>query len=137
MFSSDRDEYRKIFFDAWHKHKSQQVLEPLEAQLVEIILLHPEYQPILNDPENNQTKDFDSSNPFLHMSLHLGIREQVSTNRPAGIKEIYLQLCEKHQDIHAAEHKLMEFLAKTLWESQKTGKMQEEKEYLEGLKKLV
>lgn len=136
MFSSDRGEYRKIFFDAWHKHKEKKLLEPLEAQLIEIILLHPEYQTVLDDPANNQTKDFNASNPFLHMSLHLGIREQVSTNRPAGIKEVYLQLSDKYQDVHKAEHKMMEYLAKLLWDAQQSGKMPDETEYLEGLKKL-
>lgn len=135
MFSNDRDEYRKVFFDAWQKHKNAEMLEPLESQLVEIILLHPEYQKIL-DNEDFQTKDFESENPFLHISLHLGIREQITTNRPVGIKDVYLNLCKKYQDIHLAEHKMMEFLAQTLWNAEKNGKMPEEMSYLEGLKKL-
>ncbi len=136
MFSSDRDEYRKIFFDAWQKHQDKQPLTPLESQLIEIIMMHPEYHTILGDPEVYQTKDFDESNPFLHMSLHLGIREQISTNRPHGIKEVYKQLCEKYRDIHTAEHKMMEHLAKTLWEAQQKGKMPDEAAYLDGLNKL-
>lgn len=136
MFSSDRNEYRKVFFAAWQKYKSKQPLEPLEAQLVEIILLHPEYQTILDNEENNLLKDYDASNPFLHLSLHLGIREQVSTNRPAGIREAYQQVCEKYKDVHIAEHKMMEYLAKTLWDAQQNGKMPDEASYLEGLKKL-
>lgn len=136
MFSSDRNEYRKVFFDAWQKHKNNQVLEPVEAQLIEIISLHPEYHAILNDPDNHQEKDYDASNPFLHMSLHLGIREQISTDRPTGIKQIYKDLCQKYQDVHMAEHKMMEHLAKTLWDAQQSGKMPNETIYIEGLKKL-
>ena len=136
MFSNNRDEYRKVFFDAWQKHKTQQIVEPLEAQLIEIMLLHPEYHAVLDNPENHHAKDFDSSNPFLHMSLHLGIREQVATNRPAGIREVYLDLAEKYQDIHVSEHHMMEYLAAVLWEAQKNGKMPDEADYLEGLKKL-
>lgn len=136
MFSHDRDEYRKVFFESWRKHQTEQFLEPLEGQLVEIMLLHPEYHALLNQAENYQTKDFSEDNPFLHMSLHLGIREQVATNRPAGIREVYLQLCEKNQNVHLAEHQMMEYLATVLWEGQKNGKMLDEQEYLEGLKKL-
>lgn len=136
MYSSDRNEYRKFFFDAWQKHKTKQVLEPLESQLIEIMLSHPEYHGILNDPENNQAKDYDASNPFLHMSLHLGIREQIATNRPNGIKQVYLTLCEKYADVHMTEHKMMEYLAKILWDAQQDKKMPDEVEYLEGLKKL-
>jgi hypothetical protein len=137
MFSSDRDDYRKVFFEAWRKHKEKQVLEPLEGQLVEIILMHPEYHTLLNDPQNNQSKSFDEENPFLHLSLHLGIREQVSTNRPAGIKQIYQALLEKYRDVLTVEHKMMEHLAKTLWDAQKNGQMPDESIYLEGFKKIA
>lgn len=136
LYSNDRDEYRKIFFDAWAKHKKQEPLQPLEAQLVDIMMHHPEYHAILDDPENNRTQNFESGNPFLHMSLHLGIREQVATNRPAGIREVYLNLCKKSDDVQVAEHRMMEYLAKVLWEAQQSGKMLDEATYLEGLQKL-
>ncbi len=136
MFSSDRDEYRKVFFEAWKKYKSEHALTPLEMQLVEIMLSHPEYHAVFENSETNQEKDFDSANPFLHISLHLGVREQVSTNRPSGIRDVYQQLCEKYHDVHIAEHKMMEFLGKILWDAQQNGAMPDEAEYLEGLKRL-
>ena len=137
MNLSDREASRKIFFDAWHKYTTNQALEPLESEIIRIILCHPEYQVILNDPASNQSKNFDDSNPFLHLGLHLGIREQVSIDRPAGVAEIYQQLCKKHRDPHVAEHKFMEYLAKVLWEAEQHGKMIETQDYLAGLKKLL
>jgi hypothetical protein len=133
---SERDEMRKIFFESWRKHQEKLPLEPLEAELVKIILAHPEYHNLLADEENTLTQEPDEHNPFLHLSLHLGLHEQLATNRPHGIREIYAQLCKKHHDVHAAEHKIMECLAQILWDAQRTGKMPEEQVYLEKLKKL-
>ncbi len=130
MFSTDRDQLRKVFFDAWQKYKQHLPIEPLEAQLIEIMLLHPEYHSVLDQPDNFHLHDFAESNPFLHMSLHLAIREQVNTNRPAGIQAIYQQHCVKSQDAHIAEHIMMDCLAEVLWQAQQDGKMPDEENYL-------
>lgn len=137
MTQSDRNEARKIFFTAWQKHQAQTPVEPLEAQIIEIILQHPEYHHLLNDLENNLDKDFTEENPFLHLSLHLALREQVSTNRPAGIQSIYQTLLNKHGDTLFVEHKMIEVLAVILWKSQRSGSMSSEEEYLENLRKLL
>lgn len=137
MFSSDRDDYRTVFFSTWKKHQANEPLEPIEAQLLQLILAHPEYHDILEEPELFKDKNFDSDNPFLHLSLHLGIREQIATNRPAGIREAYQGLCEKYKDLHTAEHQMMEHLGKTLWEAQRNGSMPDEAAYLEGLRRLL
>jgi hypothetical protein len=136
MFSNDRNELRQVFFAAWGKHQQQLPIEPLEAQLIEIMLLHPEYHHILNDPENFQAENFDAENPFLHLSLHLAIREQVSTDRPAGIKEFYKTLCQKTGDALVAEHQMMDCLADILWQAQQSGTMPAEEVYLASLQKL-
>lgn len=131
----DRMEMRKVFFEAWRKHKENLLLEPIEAQLIDIMLLHPEYHEWLNQSEDYQTADFKEHNPFLHLSLHLALREQLSTNRPEGITEIYAKLCKKFQDQHVAEHKMLACLEEILWEAQTSGKMPEEKVYLEKLRR--
>jgi len=135
MFSNDRNHLRKFFFAAWQKHVAKKLLEPLEAQIVKVILTHPEYQETFNNADN-QDKDFVGVNPFLHMSLHLAIHEQISTNRPKGIAEIYKTLSVKFSDVHVAEHAMMECLAEMLSEAQVSGKMPDESVYLENLKKL-
>ena|SRR5579872_5118576 len=136
MYSAERHELRNVFFEAWRKYENQLVIEPLEEKIVNIILKHPEYHVLLNDKEYSHTKDFVEANPFLHMSLHLALDEQINTNRPFGIQTIYRNLCIKFSDTHLAEHQMMECLAEILWEMQRSGKMIDEKEYLENLKKL-
>jgi hypothetical protein len=136
MFSTDRNELRKVFFDAWHKHQHQQPIEPLDAQLIDIMLLHPEYHALLSNPEKFQAEDFPEANPFLHMSLHLAIREQISTNRPAGITAIYDRLCRKLGDPLMVEHRMMECLGEILWQAQQNNTMQDEAIYIEVLRGL-
>ncbi|WP_204318325.1 DUF1841 family protein [Serratia marcescens] len=42
--------------------------------------------------------ELGETNPFLHMGLHLAVREQVATDRPQGIRTVYTKLIEKYQD---------------------------------------
>jgi hypothetical protein len=135
--SNEREKMREVFFAAWRKHQQQLLLEPLEAQLIEIILWHPEYHALLEDPENVGQQNFAEANPFLHLSLHLAIQEQVVTDRPKGIQKIHKKLCEKFGDRHIAEHHMMECLADLLWQAQQSGKAPDEQFYLEKLRGLV
>jgi hypothetical protein len=132
MFSTDRAERRNVFFEAWRKHKLELPLTELEGQLVVIILDHPEYHAILDDPENFIEEDFNAENPFLHMSLHLAVREQIATDRPPGIKTIYLNLRTKLLDALKVEHTMMYCLS----EAQERNAMPDERNYLETLKSL-
>ncbi|MGD8569735.1 MAG: DUF1841 family protein [Gammaproteobacteria bacterium] len=123
MLDIDRDQSRQMFFTAWEKHCKQQVMEPVEAMFVEAILLHPEYHSLLENPEQSRDKDYfpemGETNPFLHMSLHIAIKEQISINQPPGIKDHYQRLLEIHQDAHEVEHLIMECLAEMIWQVQR------------------
>lgn len=135
MFSSERNELRMLFFSAWEKYKNKLTISELEGQIVELILAHPEYHPFFEDIEN-QNKDFKEANPFLHLSLHLAIRDQIKLNRPAGIQTIFQNLAKKYSNELQAEHEMMTCLEYVLWEAQRSGRMPDEGEYLECLNKL-
>lgn len=137
MFSNQRNELRQVFFASWQKHCNQLPIEPLEKQIIEVMMQHPEYHALLNQPEQYQEKEFAEENPFLHMGLHLAAREQMNTNRPAGIQEVFHQLNQKLNDSHLAEHKIIECLANILWEAQQKGMMPDEKHYLVCLQQLI
>jgi hypothetical protein len=112
----------------------------LEAQLAAVIAEHPEYIAWLESGEGALSAEFTpeggQENPFLHMGLHLAIREQVATNRPAGIAAIHQKLAGRLGGAHAAEHAMLEPLAETIWEAQRQGQVPDEQVYLERLKKL-
>lgn len=135
-----REQLRRMYLDAWRKFSARQPLEPLEAQLAAVIAEHPEYVEWIEAGEaaiaTEFTPESGRQNPFLHMGLHLAIREQVATNRPAGIADIHRKLTAKLGDAHAAEHTMLEALAETLWESQRDNRAPDEQAYLEKLRAL-
>lgn len=124
LFNPSRDEVREFFFGTWQKFRQQQVLTDLEKIALSVIHLHPEYHEILDKPEQYRQRayypEMGETNPFLHMSLHLSILEQLSINQPTGITAIYTQLKSKHQDEHAAQHDLLDCLAETIWQAQRS-----------------
>jgi hypothetical protein len=125
--------------NAWQRRRDALPLEPLDAQIADVIELHPEYQAQLEDPGTTSESfavEQGRSNPFLHMGLHLAIREQVGTRRPAGIEAVHLRLSRQLGDVHAAEHRMIEVLAETLWEAQRAGIAPDEQRYLERLRRL-
>ncbi|WP_455207288.1 DUF1841 family protein [Kaarinaea lacus] len=140
MFDVDRNQSRQMFFRAWQKHGNKEVLEPMEIMVVNVIQLHPEYHKLLENPEANQDKDYfpemGETNPFLHMGLHIAIKEQISINQPFGIKHHYQRLLQKHQDPHVVEHQIMECLAQMIWEAQRSNSFPDNEAYLACLKSL-
>jgi hypothetical protein len=136
----NREQMRLMYLEAWRKFRARTPLEPLQAQLAAVIAEHPEYVPWLESGEGALSAEFTPEggreNPFLHMGLHLAIREQVATNRPAGIAEIHQKLSARLGGVHPAEHAMLEPLAEALWEAQRFGRMPDEQAYLERLRKL-
>jgi hypothetical protein len=135
----NRDQMRRLYLEAWRKFNARAPLEPLEAQLAAVIAEHPEYVTWLESGEAALNTEFTPEggreNPFLHMGLHLAIREQVTTNRPAGITDVHQKLSTR-LGAHEAEHAMLQPLAETLWEAQREGRMPDEEVYLERLRKL-
>jgi len=131
---------RKVFFDAWKKHRAQEKLEAMETILVQIITLHPEYHALFEN-EENLLQDFPSAtgepNPFLHLSLHLAIQEQLSLQHPAELTDLYQKLVGKHSDVHKAEHQIMECLSEMIWQAQRSQGMADENQYIDCIRKKV
>ncbi|MEK6748524.1 MAG: DUF1841 family protein [Pseudomonadota bacterium] len=141
MFDLKRDQLRGYYVAAWQKHLAAQPLEPLEAQIVEVILLHPEYHALLNSGVDAVGRDYNApfgeQNPFLHMGLHLALREQLAMDRPAGLRALYRQVVAKVGDEHSAAHRMHACLAETLWEAQQHKALPDESAYLERVRGLL
>jgi hypothetical protein len=135
-----REQLRRRYLEAWRKFSAREPLEPLEGQLAAVIAEHPEYISWLEAGEAALGAEFTPEggreNPFLHMGLHLAIREQVSTDRPAGISAIHRELATRGGSAHEAEHRMIETLAEALWEAQRSGRAPDELAYLERLRRL-
>lgn len=130
-----RDQLRQSYAQAWTKHLARVPLTPLEALIADVLVLHPEYQTLVRDPDTAVAFDpaagGPQENPFLHMGLHLAVREQLSIDRPPGVRALHESLEARLGDAHDAEHALMESLAETLWEAQRSGRAPDETRYLD------
>ncbi len=136
-----REQLRQSYADAWRKRLAGSPLTPLEAMIADVIELHPEYQPMVGNAraavDLESAADSAAENPFLHMGLHLAVREQVSIDRPPGIRELQRLGASRLGDLHGAEHSLMEALAETLWEAQRAGRPPDEARYMELARRRV
>lgn len=139
IFGSDRNQLRKMYVDAWQKSTAGDLMSPLESQIARVIEDHPEYQPAMTAEmlDESFSPEGGKTNPFLHMGLHLAVREQVATNRPAGITQAFESLLAKTGDPHTAEHQAIDCLAEALWTAQNNNTAPDEQAYLESLRSLT
>lgn len=141
MFGNNRSEIRKVFIDAWRKQQAGEPMSALEQMIAGVVAQHPEYQRLIEHPDQALERDFlpegGETNPFLHLGMHISLQEQITTDRPAGIALLYRQLVLKSGDAHSADHQLMECLGRMLWEAQSNGRMPDEQAYLQCVRRLL
>ena len=129
-----REQLRRTYAETWAKHLARSPLTPLEALIADVIGAHSEYQSIVADADTALAFEPDASgaadNPFLHMGLHLAVREQLSIDRPPGIRDLHRQLQARYGESHLAEHALMEALGEELYLARRNAIAPDEKRYL-------
>jgi len=137
VFTPTRDEARALFFETWRKFKVGVALEGLETTVIGVLTAHPEYHAILEQPERHRHADYRPDdgqvNPFLHLSLHLAVEEQLSIDQPRGIRSRYQELVARLGSEHDAKHRIVECLAETVWQAQRRGGAFDERVYFDCL----
>ena len=122
MFDPSREQARNFLFDLWAKHRAGEALTPLESLALSVLLEHPEYHRVLEERERHLEREWRSeageTNPFLHVSMHLAIEEQLSIDQPPGIRAAVRAL-EKRLGSHEARHEAMDCLAEMVWQAQR------------------
>lgn len=138
IFGQDRDELRRSYAAAWAKAQANQPMNALEQQIATVVAEHPEYQTIVAAQGSTPTPDnTDVSNAFLHLGLHLAIREQIATDRPSGLRQAFAALARQSGDVHRAEHQCADVLARIMWDAQQSGVAPDEALYLSSVKRLL
>lgn len=136
MFDPSRDQVRDTFFETWRKYRAGEPLVGVEALALDAILAHPEYHDVLSQPERFRARDYtDEGNPFLHMSLHVALAEQLSIDQPPGIVQRFAALLARTGERHAALHEAIECLAETVWRAQRDNAPPDAAAYLECLER--
>jgi hypothetical protein len=137
MFAPSRDQARQFLYDTWSKYRKGEPLAGLEQTALSVILMHPEYHAMLEQPQRYLERDFHPEsgglNPFLHLSLHLAVAEQLAIDQPPGIAGAFQRLAQRAGDEHDALHAIVECLAETVWQAQRVGTQPDQQAYLECL----
>jgi hypothetical protein len=124
MYAPSRDQARRFLAEAWKKFSARQPLGALEQLAADLVAMHPEYHALLADAERHLDRDYapqaGETNPFLHLSLHLAVAEQLAIDQPPGIRAQYERLRTVRGDEHAALHAIVECLGEVIWQSQRT-----------------
>lgn len=139
MFTPSQHDVRRFFCEAYRKHHANEILTPLEAVARDWVVQHPEYADALKDTEAALATDYSvergDSNPFLHLSMHLSIAEQISIDQPPGIRKAFLGLAQRLDSEHEAHHQIMECLGQMIWASQRSGLPPDGAAYIECVKR--
>ena len=138
MFDPTRDQARQFFVEAWRKQCERLPQTPMELMAAQLIQEHPEYHSLLSDPEaihKEFTPEDGQINPFLHLSLHLAVQEQLSINQPPGIRDAFDKLCHKHGDAHKALHDTIECLGETIFNAQRNRSAPDGMAYVEAMRR--
>jgi len=139
VFNPSREQVRSFFFDAWRKYRAGEPLAGLDTVGVEVMLAHPEYHHVLDVPDRfldrEYTPEDGATNPFLHMSLHVAIEEQLAIDQPPGIRAEFERLLAGRGDRHEALHVVLECLGETVWQAQRAGTVPDGAAYLECLRR--
>jgi hypothetical protein len=137
LFNPTRDQVREFFFGLWAKSRGGGELTALESMALAIVMEHPEYHAVLGDPERYRdrawTPEGGETNPFLHLSMHLAIEEQLSIDQPPGIREAVTKIAATRDSAHEARHAVMECLAEIVWQAQRNAAGFDNFAYLECL----
>lgn len=141
LFNQDRRELRRFYLEAWRKARANLPMAPMEQMVAEVVAEHPEYQPLLENAEQVLGRDYQpeqgETNPFLHMALHIALREQASIDRPSGVYHIHTALSQHFDGRTEAEHRMMDCLAEALWSAQRYNSLPDEVAYMACLKSLA
>ena len=138
MFSPSRDQVRVFFIDAWRKHTGGEPVSPLEAMAIDLIGLHPEYHALLSDPDavdRDFAQEDGQINPFLHLSLHLAIEEQLSIDQPPGLRAAFARCQLRAGNRHDALHMVLECLGETVFEAQRNQRPPDGAAYVECVRR--
>lgn len=138
MFTPSQHDVRRFFCETFRKQQTNQILTPMEAIARDWIIQHPEYDAELKDIEAALAMDYSvesgQANPFLHLSMHLSIAEQISIDQPPGIRAAYTALAQRLGSEHDAHHQVMECLGEMIWASQRSGLPPDGAAYIECIR---
>jgi hypothetical protein len=139
MFEPTRTQSRQFWIDAL-ANIAGVPLTDMDRLAHDIVTAHPEYHVVLRSKdalERDYAVEDGVINPFLHMHMHLAVREQVSIDQPPGIRELYIGLARRLDNAWEADHVVADALAEQIWQMQRNRRAFDSERYLEDLRRAV
>jgi hypothetical protein len=138
MFQPSQHDVRRFFCEAWRKQHAGLPLDAMEVKAAPWVAEHPEYDADLSDLDAalaaSYTVEDGRTNPFLHLSMHLSISEQVAIDQPTGIRQAVQLLASRRGSLHNAHHEVMECLGEMIWTSQRSGQPPDGQAYIDAVR---
>ena len=138
MYAPSQNDVRTFFCETYAKNRQGLLLTPIESQAAQWIDQHPEYSDDLSDLaaalDAVYVVEDGRTNPFLHLSMHLSITEQISIDQPRGIRQAVELLAAKRGSLHEAHHEVMECLGEMIWASQRSGLPPDGHAYIDAIR---
>ncbi len=139
MFQPSQNDVRRFFCAAYTRSRAGLPLDPMQALAARWVDEHPEYHADLADEAAAlaavYTVEEGRTNPFLHLSMHLTIEEQLAIDQPSGIRQAVELLAARRNSLHAAHHEVMEALGEMIWASQRSGLPPDPHAYLDAVRR--
>jgi Domain of unknown function (DUF1841) len=139
MFQPSQHDVRRFFCETHARQRAAQPLTPMQTLAADWIAEHPELHPELDDLEAALAAQYSveggRANPFLHLSMHLTISEQVAIDQPRGIRQAFELLRARLGSAHEAQHQVMECLGEMVWASQRSGQPPDGLAYLDCVRR--
>ena len=138
MFQPSQSDVRRFFCATYAQQRRGAALEPMQVLAARWVDEHPEYHAELADEAAAlralYTVEEGRTNPFLHLSMHLSIQEQMAIDQPTGIRQAVDLLAARRNSMHEAHHEVMECLGEMIWASQRSGPPPDGQAYLEAVR---
>ncbi len=135
MFAPSQEDVRRFFCETWRRQRAGMPLDAMQAKAAPWVALHPEYDGDLADEAAAlaavYTVEDGRTNPFLHLSMHLSLVEQVDIDQPRGIRQAFEALRDRLGSEHEAHHHMMDCLGEMIWASQRSGLPPDGQAYLD------
>ena len=139
MFQPSQTDVRRFFCATNTRQRAGLPLEPMQVLAARWVDEHPEYHAELADEAAAlaavYTVEEGRTNPFLHLSMHLSIHEQVAIDQPTGIRQAVELLAARRNSLHEAHHEVMECLGEMIWASQRSGQPPDGHAYLDAVRR--
>jgi hypothetical protein len=130
-----RSQRRKIQ-EVWQKAKEEEELSREEDRLAKILLEHREYQEIWEKIPLNPERETGGVNPYLHVSLHLAIENQIVEENPRQVNRYLSKKLAQGIDRHKIIHEIAAIFCESLFDTLKYQKPFDRIRYIQRLEEM-